>query len=279
MSENLFQTEDKYSAVSFGFAPNRWHVTNDEKSCVLSVNDEYNYSKLFELFNTIEVDKREAIAWAVIGKKEFVLSDGELAQIKQDTADTLSCLRAVTQKINSAFDFLPIGDSRAYISPMNTASVFFSPGEGILNFLYADFDSAYNECLNRTKKDLPDETSLDISLLTEKEKDFIVFNGNILIPKKKEILFYNIPHLDNVSKLVLNDNILSINIVNPRTMIVVEVTYIEQLEVNTWKRLYNQINLQPNKTLNNFRPIGAGKKLFFYSKSDNIIYNAFPDKI
>jgi len=62
-------------------------------------------------------------------------------------------------------------------------------------------------------------------------------------------------------------------------MIVVEVTYIEQLEVNTWKRLYNQINLQPNKTLNNFRPIGAGKKLFFYSKSDNIIYNAFHDKI
>ena len=170
MSENLLQTEDKYSAVSFGFAPNRWHVTNDEKSCVLSVKDEYNYSKLFELYNAIEVDKREAITLAVTGKKEFVLSDGELAQIKQDTADTLACLRAVTQKINSPFDFLPMGDSRAYISPMNTASVFFSPGEGILNFLYADFDSAYNECLNRTKKDLPDETSLDISLLTEKEK-------------------------------------------------------------------------------------------------------------
>ncbi len=131
MSKNLLQAEDKYSAVSFGFAPNRWHVTDDEKSCVLSVNDEYNYSKLFELYNTIEVDKREAITLAVIGKKEFVLSDGELAQIKQDTADTLSCLRAVTQKINSAFDFLTMGDSRAYISPMNTASVFFSPGEGI----------------------------------------------------------------------------------------------------------------------------------------------------
>ena len=42
MSENILQTEDKNSAVSFGFAPNRWHVTNDEKSCVLSVNDEYN---------------------------------------------------------------------------------------------------------------------------------------------------------------------------------------------------------------------------------------------
>ena len=84
MSENILQTEDKYSAVSFGFAPNRWHVTNDEKSCVLSVNDEYNYSKLFELYNAIEVDKREAIAW-LLSAKEFVLSDGELAQIKQDT--------------------------------------------------------------------------------------------------------------------------------------------------------------------------------------------------
>lgn len=68
-----------------------------------------------------------------------------------------------------------MGDSRAYISPMNTASVFFSPGEGILNFLYADFDSAYNECLNRTNKDLPDETSLDISLLTEKEQKFYYY--------------------------------------------------------------------------------------------------------
>lgn len=171
MSGNLLQTKDKYSAVSFGFAPNRWHMTDDEKSCVLSVNDEYNYSKLFELFNAIDADKREAIALAVTGKKEFALSDGEIAQIKQDTADTLTRLRAVTQKINSAFDFLPLGDSRAYISPMNTASVFFAPGEGILDFLYADFDSAYNECLNRTKKDLPtNEASLDISSLTEEEK-------------------------------------------------------------------------------------------------------------
>ena len=119
MSGNLLQTEDKYSAVSFGFAPNRWYMTDDEKSCVLSVNDEYNYSKLLELFNAIDADKREAIALAVTGKKEFALSDGEIAQIKQDTADTLARLRAVTQKINAAFDFLPLGDSRAYIFGKN----------------------------------------------------------------------------------------------------------------------------------------------------------------
>ena len=170
MSENLFQTTDKYSAVAFGFSPNRWHTTDDEKSYVLSVNDEYNYSKFFELYNAIKVDKRNAITLSAIGKKEFSLSEGELAQIKQETADTLIRLRAVTHKINSSFDFLPIGDSRTYISPLNTASVFLQPGEGILNFLYADFDSAYSECLKHTKKDLPNETSLDISLLTEKEK-------------------------------------------------------------------------------------------------------------
>ena len=84
MSENLLQTEDKYSAVYFEFAPNRWHVTDDEKSCVLSVNGEYNYSKLLELYNAIEVDRRETIALAVTGKKEFILSDGELPQIKQE---------------------------------------------------------------------------------------------------------------------------------------------------------------------------------------------------
>lgn len=72
MSENLLQTEDKYSAVYFGFAPNRWHVTDDEKSCVLSVNGEYNYSKLLELYNAIEVDRRETIALAVTGKKNLL---------------------------------------------------------------------------------------------------------------------------------------------------------------------------------------------------------------
>lgn len=71
MSENLLQTEDKYSAVYFEFAPNRWHVTDDEKSCVLSVNGEYNYSKLLELYNAIEVDRRETIALAVTGKKNL----------------------------------------------------------------------------------------------------------------------------------------------------------------------------------------------------------------
>ena len=175
MSENLLQTNDKYSAVSFGFYPNEWHLSADEKFCVLSVYGEYNYSKLFELYNCVDTDERETIVLAVTGKKDFSLSVRELAQIKQDASDTLTRLRAVAQKINSDFDFLPFDDNRTYISAMNGASVFFAPGEGILNFLYADFDIAYNECLNHAKKDLPEKTSLDIGLLSENGKKLYYF--------------------------------------------------------------------------------------------------------
>ena len=83
MSGNLLQTEDKYSAVYFGFAPNRWHITNDEKSCVFSVNDEYNYSKLLELYNAIEVDNRETIALAVTVKKNLLYRTVKLFKLSR----------------------------------------------------------------------------------------------------------------------------------------------------------------------------------------------------
>ena len=111
--------------------------------------------------------------------------------------------------------------------------------------------------------------------ILEKENDFLVFNGNILVNKNKEILFYNIPYLEIVSKLVLDDDILSINIINPKTMIVVENNCIEQFEVNSWKKLWTQDNLIYNKSIKDFRPIGAGKKLLFYNNKDNIIYYSF----
>ena len=111
--------------------------------------------------------------------------------------------------------------------------------------------------------------------IIEKENDFLVFNGNILVNKNKEILFYNIPYLEIVSKLVLDDDILSINIINPKTMIVVENNCIEQFEVNSWKKLWTQDNLIYNKSIKDFRPIGAGKKLLFYNNKDNIIYYSF----
>ena len=53
-------------------------------------------------------------------------------------------------------------------------------------------------------------------------------------------------------------------------MITIENEYIEQIEVNTWKRLWNR--LRPNTQ--DFLAIGAEKKLFIYNKYDNKIYYA-----
>ena len=55
-------------------------------------------------------------------------------------------------------------------------------------------------------------------------------------------------------------------------MIVVENGYMEQLEVNTWKRLWWKANFGKNMSFINLMPIGAGKKLFIYNKEDNKFY-------
>ena len=82
MNENLLQTTDKYKHRILWISPNRWHTTNDEKFCALSVNDKYNYSTIIQsflkLYNAIEVDKRSAITLSAIDKKEFSLSECEL---------------------------------------------------------------------------------------------------------------------------------------------------------------------------------------------------------
>ena len=69
----------------------------------------------------------------------------------------------------------------------------------------------------------------------------------------------------------VNDNIISLNIVNKKTFIVLENKYIEQFETKTWKRLWRQISLG-NLSIETLMVIGAGKKLFFYSKVNKNFY-------
>ena len=104
------------------------------------------------------------------------------------------------------------------------------------------------------------------------KRDLLVYNGNIITFYKNNMFFLNIPNLDVVSVLELMDNISSINIINPRTMIVVENDYIEQLEVNTWKRLWWKANFGESKQFVNLLPIGTDNKLFIYNKKNNIFY-------
>ena len=123
----------------------------------------------------------------------------------------------------------------------------------------------------RNLKDL----SLIAKLDRNKNIDCLVFNGNVLIFNKKDIFFYSIPNLKKVSALSVNDDVVSLNIVNKKTFIVVEKKYFEQFEANTWKRLWRQLSF--GETLNNMEQIlviGAGKDLFLFQKDSNIIYKA-----
>ena len=110
------------------------------------------------------------------------------------------------------------------------------------------------------------------SLNAYKNNDCLVFNGNVLIFDEKSILFYTIPNLEKVSCMDVSDTILSLNLVNKKTFIVLESKYMEQFEANTWKRISRQIGYGEMVNNNNLKIIGAGKKLFIYNKENNTFY-------
>ena len=110
------------------------------------------------------------------------------------------------------------------------------------------------------------------TLNSYKNIDCLVFNGNVLIFSEKSILFYTIPNLEKVSSMTVADTIISINLVNKKTFIVLESKYMEQFEANTWKRISRQIGFGELLNNNNLKVIGAGKKLFIFNKENNTFY-------
>ena len=82
--------------------------------------------------------------------------------------------------------------------------------------------------------------------------------------------------MQKASSIELKESyILSLNIVNNNTFIVVQKKYILQFETNTWKRLWQRF--LPFKEFDNedLMVIGADKKLFLYDKKNNVIYETF----
>ena len=110
------------------------------------------------------------------------------------------------------------------------------------------------------------------SLIFYKNIDCLVFNGNVLIFNDKSILFYTIPNLEKVSCMNVADTIVSINLVNRKTFIVLENKYLEQFESNTWKRISRQIGFGEITNNKSLKVIGAGKKLFIFNKDNNTFY-------
>lgn len=108
-----------------------------------------------------------------------------------------------------------------------------------------------------------------------KNNDCLVFNGNVMLFDSQKIYFYSIPNLKQVSSITVEDDIISINIVNKKSFIVLENRYIEQFETKTWKRLWRQLSLGGlGLNTKNLSVIGAGTKLFFYNKEKKIIYQS-----
>ena len=83
--------------------------------------------------------------------------------------------------------------------------------------------------------------------------------------------------MENVSTLTLFDDILSLNIVNRKTFIVLQKKYIEQFETRTWKRISRFIKSQDFEKQENYSIVGAGKKLFLFDKNKKI-FNIFIKK-
>ena len=109
-----------------------------------------------------------------------------------------------------------------------------------------------------------------------KNRDFSIFNGQILLIDDKNIIFYSLPNFENVSKLNIAEKICSVNFVNPKMMIIVTEKSLEQYETNTWKRLSRSIEFIDS--INNLGKdlilIGVGKKLFVYNKKNKTLFKA-----
>lgn len=105
--------------------------------------------------------------------------------------------------------------------------------------------------------------------------DCLVHNGSVLVPKGNQILFYSIPNLETTSIMTVSDNILSINIMNRKTFIVIESQNIEQFELNTWKKISHKTSFDDKfKNLKNLYVIGVKNKLMLYDRDTSMFYFA-----
>ena len=178
--QNLLETIDKYSAVSFGFDKNTWSLYEDGKAFVLSVSPKYSYNYLNEavddVMENISYDRLEEIVQAVIGDRPEIISDEEYLNYLDHTDEYLENARKIALKVVSNRDFLSYKDNNPYFFSLYFATIHLPVGEGLFNFLYADFDSAFEQCIVNAKKDLPEnQTSLDVDDLNDKEKNLYYY--------------------------------------------------------------------------------------------------------
>ena len=171
--QNLFLTTDKYSAVSFGFDKNTWSLYEDGKTFVLSVIPKYSYDFLYDAMEDIADDRVESIIEAVIGDRIELLSAAEYCSILDHTDEYLERARRTANRVVSNRDFLSNKDNNPYISVLNFSTVHLNIGEGLFDFLYADFDTAYEQCKANIKKGAVKKASKTDRHITEKIDGYV----------------------------------------------------------------------------------------------------------
>lgn len=169
--ENLIQAKDRFSTNYYGLSTNDWGIRGENAHCILRVSGDFFYDHLSDILGTIPKARADMIWAFAVGGDEMGSFEESSTSILADMDASLKKLRRSAQTINSYRDFKGRTMDRPSIFSLNGAAVFFSPGEGLLDFMYADFDTPYRECMESIKKAPPTQRAeLDLSALSDKER-------------------------------------------------------------------------------------------------------------
>ena len=98
--------------------------------------------------------------------------------------------------------------------------------------------------------------------------NFIIYNEHILLPDNNNINFYSIPSLKLVSIINVSETIHYFSIPNKYMLLLIGKHSIEQLELNTWKKVSKFFNKDFDFIKENSKIIGNNKELYLFEKDE-----------
>ena len=104
------------------------------------------------------------------------------------------------------------------------------------------------------------------TILDSKNFDYIIYNDHILFPDNKNIIFYSIPNLKVVSIITVSEPIFYFLIPNKYMLLLIGRNSIEQLELNTWKKVSKYFNTIYDFKKDNCKIIGNNKELYLFEE-------------
>ena len=99
-------------------------------------------------------------------------------------------------------------------------------------------------------------------------RNFIIYNNHILISNNKVIEFLSVPDLLKVSEVEVSFPIIDFVIPNKHMILLIGKNSIEQLELNTWKRVSKLIDDEFNFEDEDISIVGNGNELYMFDKED-----------